>query len=335
MGQQRGQRCGTGAFGHHLLHLEVEGDRRLDVVVVDHHDVDPLLLGEPHRRCTGAGDGDALGDRVAAQHTAVAAVHLRSKRGVGGHLHPHHLDARVDPSGRGDGTGEQTTAADGYHHRVEVGCLVQQFEHRGALAGHHHRAVVGRHEHQVAFIGQTPGVLGGFGECGPSSDHLGPQGAGVGHLHQRCALGHHQRRGDVEARGVMGEALGMVARRHRHHAAGSFLGRQGEQSVQCAAFFERPGELEVLELHHDLGPGDGRQRVRQGRRRGGHRTADAVGSGQDVGKGDGGPDAHQVADITADHLMELGGLGFWIRIRGSARRSSRGRRRWWPSRRLR
>ena len=58
----------------------------------------------------------------------------------------------------------------------------------------------------------------------------------------------------------MGERLRVVARRHGDDAASPLLSRQGQQLVAGAAVLERRGELEVLELHIDVGTGDRRQR---------------------------------------------------------------------------
>jgi hypothetical protein len=87
---------------------------------------------------------------------------------------------------------------------------------------------------------------------------------------------------------VIGHALRVVAGRHRDHAARAFVGRERLQPVERAAFLERRGELQVLELQPDLGADDLGQRARMHERRVEHLPGDVVACGADTGEIDHG-----------------------------------------------
>jgi hypothetical protein len=79
----------------------------------------------------------------------------------------------------------------------------------------------------------------------------------------------------------------MVAGRHGDHAVLLLLLRELQQRVQRAAFLERGGELQVLELQPDIGLGDARQGLAAQAGRVHHRVADARGGELDVFERDG------------------------------------------------
>jgi hypothetical protein len=87
------------------------------------------------------------------------------------------------------------------------------------------------------------------------------------HLGEGRAERHHDGGRNAEASGVIGDALGMIARRHGDDAARAFFRRQRQQLGEGAAFLERGGELKILEFEPDLATGDVRQGARdaQGR----------------------------------------------------------------------
>jgi hypothetical protein len=78
----------------------------------------------------------------------------------------------------------------------------------------------------------------------------------------KARSGHHDGGWYSQPLRVPGDALRVVAGRDRDDAAGALAGVQRQQAVQRAAFLERGGELQVLELQVKLAAGDRRQRAR-------------------------------------------------------------------------
>jgi hypothetical protein len=76
---------------------------------------------------------------------------------------------------------------------------------------------------------------------------------------------------------VIGDGLGVVARRHGHHAAAALLLVQQQQLVERAPLLEGGDELEVLELHHHRAPQDLGQRAGVGAGGAFHGPGDALG----------------------------------------------------------
>ena len=66
---------------------------------------------------------------------------------------------------------------------------------------------------------------------------------------------------------MISHALGMVSRRGGNDTSLLLLVRQPRELVQCAALLERPGELQIFELHPDLGASNIRQGLGQAHRR--------------------------------------------------------------------
>ncbi len=97
--------------------------------------------------------------------------------------------------------------------------------------------------------------------------HLGAERLGVGDLEEGGVLGHDDSGGNAEPRRVIGDGLGVIAGRHGDHAAARLLGAERGELHQRAAVLERVGELQILELEIDLGPGQ-RRELRRGNRRG-------------------------------------------------------------------
>ena len=88
--------------------------------------------------------------------------------------------------------------------------------------------------------------------------------------------------GIPESGGVIGDALGVVAGRHGHHAPGPLLGRELQEPVEGAPVLERRRVLQVLELQPQVGAGDDRQRLRPQGGRADHVAADGGRRPQDV-----------------------------------------------------
>ncbi len=78
--------------------------------------------------------------------------------------------------------------------------------------------------------------------------------------------------------------LRVIAGRHRNHAAFAFGIGQQRQPVCRAAFLERTGDLEIVELQHDLGAGGARDRITRQRGRVQHTASDPLGRRLHIGK---------------------------------------------------
>src|SRR6185312_5984812 len=74
------------------------------------------------------------------------------------------------------------------------------------------------------------------------------------------SLWHHDGDGNAEPAAMIGDALGVIAGRHRGHAALLFVVAEREQLVERAALLERGGVLQILELEMDVGARDATRR---------------------------------------------------------------------------
>ncbi len=173
-----------------------------------------------------------------------------------------HLDGRVYTLGGHCHAGDDAAATDGHHEDLQVGLLREHLQRNGALPGNHFLVIVGMHQDEAAGSGELQGVGFRIVENFPVQDHLGAVTARVDDLHTGGVARHHDHRGDTEAPGVIGHALGVVARGGGDHACTPLLGRERQQLVQRAALLERGGELVILELQVGLGAGDLGQRAR-------------------------------------------------------------------------
>ena len=184
-------------------------------------------------------------------------------------------DPRLDPPRRERDAAEQPAAADRDHQRVELGHVLEHLERDGALTGDHRRVVVGVDEGERFARFELARVARGVGQAVAFEHDFGAVYPRVGDLRVGRAPGHHDHRAHAQPRGVVGDALGVVARAHRDHAAAALLLAQRQQLVERAALLERAGELQVLELEPDLGTGEVRQRAAVKDRRSLDRARDA------------------------------------------------------------
>ncbi len=106
-------------------------------------------------------------------------------------------------------------------------------------------------EGEAAFLLELAGMGIGRVERVAFEHDLGAVAFGLRHFHDRRVGRHHDRRRNAQAVRVIGEALGMIARRRRDHALGARRVVELEQGVERAAFLIGRGELEVLELEID------------------------------------------------------------------------------------
>jgi hypothetical protein len=194
------------------------------------------------------------------------------------------LDRRVCAA-RGDGiAGDQPAAADRDDENVEVGRVFQHFERDGALTGDDVRIVVRMHPDQIALGRDRLGARLRFGERLAVEHDVGAMRLGGFDFHERRRHRHDNGGGDIQAPGVIGHRLGMVAGRHGDDAAAALFGRQGGELDAGAALLERIGDLQILVFDEDLGTGKRRQRRRGQERRAQHMAVDGAPGGLDVGQ---------------------------------------------------
>ena len=104
-------------------------------------------------------------------------------------------------------------------------------------------------------LGEMRGVRGGLGQGFAVQHDLGTPCGGAGDLGRRGVTRHHDGGGDAQQLRVPRHRLGVVAGRHRDHAARALGRGQQRQAVGRAALLERAGDLQIVELQHDVDAG--------------------------------------------------------------------------------
>ena len=221
----------AGALGDHLLDVEEEIDRLLEVVLTDGDDV-----GD---EASTIGVGERAGERVRR------CPRRRSCRRRGGArcarrwpsreaicLDADDLDVGAPRMCRDGHPRDQAAASywDGEH--LDVRGVLEQLERNGAGAGDDRGVVVGGDEHH------PPSARG---DARPPPPPRGPgRRARPARRASRCgapspAASRPASRWWPGCRegGVVGECLRVVSRRHRDHAAGTLLGGEREQLVRA------------------------------------------------------------------------------------------------------
>ena len=154
------------------------------------------------------------------------------------------------------------------------------------------------------MLGDQPLGLGpAVGQGTAAEDHAGAVRSGALDLRERRGLGHHDRGRDAEPGGVVGDALGMVAGRHRDDAPVALFAGQPGQLDQGTALLERTGVMLGLELQRELAAEQLREAGRVDGRRPHHRPGD-----------DGGGVADVVDTDRKRHVWvsRHGGTGWWL-----------------------
>ncbi len=209
------------------------------------------LGGDP----AGRFDRNAFGERIAAHRQMLAlddVVHRRIELG----LHADDAQVRLDRFGRNRDAGDQPAAADRHHQRVEFRHGLKHFERDGALACDDQGIVIGMDHGQVVRLAVRAGEFGRLLQRGSGNHDLGAVTPGVLDFHHRRPHRHHDGGGNAEQAGVIGHALGVIAGRHRDHAASPLVRRQRGQAIERAALLEGRGELQVLEFEPELAAAD-------------------------------------------------------------------------------
>ena len=255
--EQGGQRRGARALDDRLFDLEQEQHRVGQLLLVHRHHAIHPLAGEGERQLADLAHGDAVGDRRAGVHAQpLAALERARHRRQRGRLHADHAD--VGPLGL-DGqrhTADESPAADGDEHGLDVGQLLEQLEPERALAGDHARIVERMDEELAALGAQRPRQLVGVVVVASIQDHLGAVASRRRDFDERRVLGHDDRGRDAEPLGVERDGETVVTGAGGDDARAPRIGAQLEQEVGGAALLERARHLEVLELHETARAGE-------------------------------------------------------------------------------
>ena len=232
--EHRGDPRGAGALDDQLLAFEQDFDRVFEHRLVDQQNVRDQRLDDAAGQLARLLDRDPLGQGHRARPgTRVLAAHQPVHRRVERRLHADDLDPRGERLGGDRDPRNQPAAADRHDDRVEIGPVGQQFERDRPLAGDDRRVVIGVDKGQAVFAGERLCRFARSGEAVAFEHDLGAERFGVIDFDERRALGHDDRRRDAETPRMIGDALGMVAGRHRDDAGAAL--RRRSRSTACSA----------------------------------------------------------------------------------------------------
>ena len=156
--------------------------------------------------------------------------------------------------------GDQSPAADRHEQRVEARVVGKHFERDRPLPGDDRRIVIGVDRHEAALGGQRIGGTARIDKAVAAQHDPGAQRLGAIDLRERRAGGHDDRRRDAETARMIGDALGVVAGRHRDDPGTPLRRSERHQLVERAALLEGAGRLLRFELQKDLASGNFGQR---------------------------------------------------------------------------
>ncbi len=284
--QHRGKRRGPGALDHRLLDLDEERCRLFDALLGDGQKIVDESAHDLAGQLSGLGHRNALGDRgpVARRRSATEHVeHARIPRALhtndtylGTHRLHGHCYAR-----------DQSPAADGHDDRVDHRRCRQDLEGDRPLAGDDQAVVESRNQYRSGPCRHGLGLC----QCGlvavALQHDVGAMEGRVGDLGEGRAGRHHNRGGDAEQLRMIGNALRMIACRGGDDTVPTLLRQEMGEEVSRPSLLERTRELQVLELHPQIGARDLRERPCRRGRGHDHRARDGVGGRLDVGQGHG------------------------------------------------
>ena len=193
---------------------------------------------------------------------------------------------------RRDGVaGDQAAAADRNDQHVEIGDILEHLERDRALAGDHVRVVIGMHPDELPLGRDRLGAHLRIGDGLAVEHDRRAVRLGRRDLHERRRHRHHDGRRNFQPLRVIGDRLGVVAGRHRDHAARALGGAQRRELRERAALLERVGDLQVLVFDEHLRAGQRGEFRRRQHRRAQHLGADGAPRRLDIGERDGHGDA--------------------------------------------
>ena len=226
---RKGEQCGEArrarAFDDRLFDFEQHDDRLFEHALADQHDVIDKLAHDGQRQDARRLDGNAFGDRIAAELRGFAphrAIHRRVAFG----LHADHFDGGLDALRGGCDAGNQAAAADRHDQGFELRPGSQHLEPKRALAGNNFFIVVRMHHRQPARCGYGQCVRLRSVEVLAVQDHFGAVAARALDLNRRREARHHDNGRDPESVCMVGHPLRMIARRRGYYAGRALPGRQ-------------------------------------------------------------------------------------------------------------
>jgi len=157
---------------------------------------------------------------------------------------------------------DQSAAADRDDDRLDIRCLLEDFEPHRPLTCDHRLIVERMDEREAVARRDFARMRARFGEVGAMQDHSGAQMAAVGDLDQRREQRHHDGRRNAEQTGVVRDALRVVAGGGGDDAALALPARQLRERVTRAALLEAACTLQIVEFAIDMRARELRQRDR-------------------------------------------------------------------------
>ncbi|MGY4620673.1 hypothetical protein ACVWZ4_005900 [Bradyrhizobium sp. USDA 4472] len=184
-------------------------------------------------------------------------VHGRIEPG----LDAENAQRRLDRFGGDGDAADQAASANRNDQRIELRHGLEHLQTDRTLACDDKRIVVRMDEDHAACFAVAPRERSRLFQGRPRDDHFGAVVPGVLDLHHRRAHRHHDRGGNAEPLGVIGDALRVVACRHCDDAVRTFFRGQRSEAIESAALLERGGELKVFEFEPELAAADAAQRA--------------------------------------------------------------------------
>ena len=245
--QRRRHRGGTRALGNQLLVFHQRKDRGGDLVLAHGHDVVNVLLYHFKGSFAGRLDRNTVGKGVHAVQRFVGVVAEGALHaGRTGGLYAVHLYVGAQALDGKRHAGNQPAAADGHHHGVHIGQLIQNLQPDGALPGNDQLVIVGVDKGHTGFLLQLHRAV--VGVIVGALDQLDPgtQPLGAFYLHNRGGIRHTHHAGYAHAGGCQRHALRVVACRTGNYALGAFLLGQLADFIVGAAQLKAAGHLQIF-----------------------------------------------------------------------------------------
>ena len=170
-------------------------------------------------------DGNTFGQRrVCGRQLYALECRIHRRKLVG--LHADDRNVRPDRARRRHDAGDQPATTDRHAQAVDLRLLRKHLERDRALPGDHVEVVVRVHHRQPAALCNAARFLARVVEGIAGQDDFSREAARALDLHGRREPRHHDHCRNSEALRVVGDALRVVSRRYRDHAARLLLWRQ-------------------------------------------------------------------------------------------------------------
>ncbi len=250
--EQGRERRSARALGENLLALEEQQNRVGNFLFLNGDDFIHVFLHERKGPIARSPHRDAVGQRgcYGKRHGMAHFDRLLHRRQPFS-LHSDNPHARVGLFQRASDAADQAAAADGHDYDFQLGPLLQQLEPQRTLPGDDGVIVERMHEDEVARLGAPQRLVAGLVVIGAVENHVGAESPRGHHFIQRRRQRHADLRGNSPASGMVGNGLGVIARRCGDQTAASLFFRQGKDPVERAALLVGAGHLKVFKLQVD------------------------------------------------------------------------------------